>query len=514
MLYIFSYFCSQDNKSDVKAIMARFQSGGTSIEPGAGGRPKAAVHPTLSGPAVPSKKPFLESSLSGSAAAAATANSTTPKPCYLKNTSSTKSAPESRESPRPKAFVSRFENSTTNSNEDSKPPFIKNVKPKPPDSSQDSELKPLFPKPVLQKPSANSATLESKNTFPKPPPVTNKPPWAPKTENNGSSPAATPPKMPPAPKPTSSIARMRQQPESESKDGEPVIKPFTGSGVKPSSFRAAHSVFKKVEEAAKEDSKPLSSKESSASTPATPPKPNYGRKPSASSMQSANDDPSAPKRKPLPNILAIGSAPSKPNRPPRVNLDKFKKSAESPSEGENIYLIYCISVWVLSLNRSKVEAKEQDKKREKEEKKRAEQEKKDQKERERKDQEARKKFKVSSECIISLLINKYKSFFHQGFLYQKENMLFCILYLYYFAVFFSTDCIRYELLLSAALCFQFEGEIQVMYQVTAACNKKASGRDLAVQVGEILDVISNSESDKLICRNKEGKCEYRDYPLL
>ncbi|XP_022522225.2 FYN-binding protein 1 isoform X1 [Astyanax mexicanus] len=726
-----------DNKSDVKAIMARFQAGGTSIEPGAGGRPKAAVHPTLSGPAVPSKKPFLESSLSGSAAAAATANSTTPKPCYLKNTSSTKSAPESRESPRPKAFVSRFENSTTNSNEDSKPPFIKNVKPKPPDSSQDSELKPLFPKPVLQKPSANSATLESKNTFPKPPPVTNKPPWAPKTENNGSSPAATPPKMPPAPKPTSSIARMRQQPESESKDGEPVIKPFTGSGVKPSSFRAAHSVFKKVEEAAKEDSKPLSSKESSASTPATPPKPNYGRKPSASSMQSANDDPSAPKRKPLPNILAIGSAPSKPNRPPRVNLDKFKKSAESPSEGPEIkkggpppppaaHPSHTASDLRPSLpprppgaiippdqdenyddvgelkdslggsfskqaegsgsdeemyedldeRWSKVEAKEQDKKREKEEKKRAEQEKKDQKERERKDQEARKKFKLSGPLQVihkvkarvdskggkndlsikqgepieilritdnpegrwlartrdgsfgyvktdqveidfdklknqglslpsqmdhddgevyddvapqeelnrshggsglvlppppegddvyddlddpSLMVSNPESRF-----LQKPRSFFRMLKVpidrrkspvfnnevpppSQFNQDGNTDQSTEEIYddvdqfpppppLSSLpklrpkaeiktddpkkqkkfekeekefrKKFKFEGEIQVMYQVTAACNKKASGRDLAVQVGEILDVISNSESDKLICRNKEGKFGY------
>lgn len=54
---------------------------------------------------------------------------------------------------------------------------------------------------------------------------------------------------------------------------------------------------------------------------------------------------------------------------------------------------------------------------------------------------------------------------------------------------------------------QFDGEIQVLYQVTVISNKKGSGKDLTVQAGDILDVISNLDNDKLICRNKEGKCE-------
>ncbi|KAI5622568.1 FYN-binding protein-like isoform X2 [Silurus asotus] len=56
--------------------------------------------------------------------------------------------------------------------------------------------------------------------------------------------------------------------------------------------------------------------------------------------------------------------------------------------------------------------------------------------------------------------------------------------------------------------FKFDGEIQVMYQVTIINNKKGSGKDLTVQAGEILDVISNSDNDKLICRNKDGKFGY------
>lgn len=54
---------------------------------------------------------------------------------------------------------------------------------------------------------------------------------------------------------------------------------------------------------------------------------------------------------------------------------------------------------------------------------------------------------------------------------------------------------------------QFDGEIKVLYQVTVISNKKGSGKDLAVQAGDTLDVISNLDSDKLICRNKEGRCE-------
>lgn len=47
----------------------------------------------------------------------------------------------------------------------------------------------------------------------------------------------------------------------------------------------------------------------------------------------------------------------------------------------------------------------------------------------------------------------------------------------------------------------------MLYQVTVEGTKKAGGKDLAVQAGEVLDVISKVEHDKLICRNKEGKCE-------
>uniref|UniRef100_A0AAR2JRD6 SH3 domain-containing protein n=1 Tax=Pygocentrus nattereri TaxID=42514 RepID=A0AAR2JRD6_PYGNA len=566
----------QDNKSDVKAIMARFQAGGTSMEVGAGGRPKVAVHPTLSGPTVPSKKPVLETSLSGSAAA----NSSTPKPSYLKNTVSTKSAPEARESLKPKALVSRFENTNTNTNEDSKPPFAKPLKPKLPDSSQDTEQKPQFPKAPLHKPTASSTAPDSKSPFPKPPPVTSKPSWTLKAENNGSSPnTSVTPKMPVSKPKPSAISSLLQQTD-ETKDADPLKKPFTSA--KQSSFRAAQSVFNKSEEAAKDEAKSTSSKESPASNPTIAPKPSYCRKPSGSSIQSVNDDPSAPKKKPLPNILALGSPPSKPNRPPRVNLEKFKKAAESSNEGERRVFNSLLHM----LRMSAMEAKEQDKKREKEEKKRVEQGKKDQKERERKEQEARKKFKLTGPLQV---IHKVKARVDckggKNDLSIKQGEPIDILritenpegrwlartqdgsygYVKTESVEIDFDKLRnqglslpshmdqddgevyddvhiYSCIVVAGLNFfpslpklkakaeaktddpkkqkkfekeekefrkkfKFEGEIQVLYQVTAALSKKGSGKELAVQGGEVLDVIHKPEHDKLICRNKEGKCE-------
>ncbi|KAF3848969.1 hypothetical protein F7725_015466 [Dissostichus mawsoni] len=60
--------------------------------------------------------------------------------------------------------------------------------------------------------------------------------------------------------------------------------------------------------------------------------------------------------------------------------------------------------------------------------------------------------------------------------------------------------------------FKYEGEIQVLNQVTIAptlTNKKWSGKELAVRAGEKLDVIVNAVDNKLICRNDEGKyCIY------
>ncbi|XP_046723823.1 FYN-binding protein 1 isoform X2 [Silurus meridionalis] len=702
-----------DNKSDVKAIRARFQTGGVSMEGSAPARPKTAVHPTLSGPMVPSKKPALEVSLSGGAPASAS-NITIPKNSYMKNIVSNSSAPELWESPKPKALVSRFENA--NANEDSKPPFAKPLKPKPPDSNQNGEPKPKIP---FQKP----LITEAKNTFPKPPLMTNKPFKIPKTENNESTLNASPAlsKMPAAPKPKSNFNALRQQPE-ENKEEEHSQKTFSHSN---SSFRTAQNLFNKAEDATKDEPKAQSSKEPQVAGPGIlRKKPSYKAKPSGLDTHSVKDGPSAPKKNPLPNSLALGSAPSKPNRPPKVNLEKFKKGVEPPAEvpeikkggplpppppaahpstnlapslpprppgprvqddedyddvgdlndsfgnagrrdegsGSDGETYEELDQWTAP------EVKEQEKKREKEEKKRAEQEKKDQKEREKKEQEARKKFKMSGPLQV---IHKVKArvdckggrndlSFKQGdsidilritdnpegrWLGRNQEGAFG--YVKTESVQIDFDVLKnqsrplpendgdvyddvgsqedsrgnsgpgvilppppegpddvYDDLDDSSLNvsrepgsltkarsfirmlktptdwrknpvsinvvppppqfspednqaeeiyddvdtpqpptsmppsklkpvkpdakpedpkkqkkfekeekefrkkFKFDGEIQVMYQVTIINNKKGSGKDLTVQAGEILDVISNSDNDKLICRNKDGKFGY------
>ncbi len=60
--------------------------------------------------------------------------------------------------------------------------------------------------------------------------------------------------------------------------------------------------------------------------------------------------------------------------------------------------------------------------------------------------------------------------------------------------------------------FQYDGEIQVLYQVTiiqTLNNKKWGGKDLPVKAGEKLDVIVKAVDNKLICRNEDGKSEYQ-----
>ncbi|XP_041753802.2 FYN-binding protein 1 isoform X2 [Coregonus clupeaformis] len=331
-----------NNKSDIKAITARFSTGGNSTEGMSTGRPKAAVHPTLSsGPPIQPKKPVLETSLSGSAA------STAPKPSFIKNTVSTKSAPEVRELPKNKTIASMFESAQ----EDNKPSFVKQYpfksKPPGPELSHDAEIKSPLPKTPLQKPSLSSTLFDTKPAFPKPPLVVAKPSWvkdsSPKPDDSGG----TPNKLPPSKKPISSIAKMRLQTEDSVAGAvDSTIKPFTpGNTLKPSNVRTAQNAFNRgdtlSEEGVKEVAKlPLTSSDSCPPKPIASKKPSITKKPLgyASPVVGVNpsvltNSSSVPKRNPLPNILALGTAPAKPNRPPRVNLEKLKKGTAASTDG-------------------------------------------------------------------------------------------------------------------------------------------------------------------------------------
>lgn len=325
----------QQNKSDVKAMMARFQGSGGSTEESSPsrlvGRPKQSVYPTLSsGPAVYPKKPVLES-LSGSGVVIP------PKPSFLKNTVSTKSDTEVTELNKTKALASRFSNSQDNTN--GKPALAKKepLALKPP-LGQTPEAKDLREKPPISKPPLNSSFSDSKPAIPKPslgvadhP----KPSWV-KEDCGGGDSSPLAPKTPLAAKPASGMLRLRQQNIEAAADSgslRPTPAPAAAKP-QPSHFKAAQNMF------SKEPDKTEQSDGKAAAVSALAPKPPPGKKPSLKkpSPQAGGadaGDPSAPKRKPLPNTFSLGPAPAKPNRPPKVNLEPFKQGAESCNAGES-----------------------------------------------------------------------------------------------------------------------------------------------------------------------------------
>ncbi|KAM9306691.1 FYN-binding protein 1 isoform 2-T2 [Pholidichthys leucotaenia] len=331
------------NKADVKAIMARFETNEASTDettPTTVGRPKPALHPTLSsGPAI-QKKPVLES-LSGSAA------NVNLKPAFPKNTVSTKRYSDGPEPNKAKALTSRFTNNQDGTSTDSKP-FTPNKLQTPFKSpvSQGLEAQGLGPKPPFNKLPLGANLSESK---PKPPlGITSKPSWV-KEETSVSAAQNTtlmPPKLPSVQqKPGSSFIKLQQQ-QSEEQAGantNAAIKPSppVNSFKPPSNFKTAQNMFKnETEKTEQTDSSSIIKSPLTANNSTPPPKPPASKKPSKKmpkvSPQTRNvngDAPSGLKRKPLTNSLALGPAPAKPNRPPKVNLESFKRAAES-SDGD------------------------------------------------------------------------------------------------------------------------------------------------------------------------------------
>lgn len=295
--------------------MARFQGGEVSGEAPSTlpGRAKAPLQPTLSSsPAVPAKKPVLES-LSGSAI------KIPPKPT-LKNT-------DAQEPNRSKPLVSKLSNARIGDRPDNVPPK--------PSIPQPPEAKAPAPKPSASKPPLSTSQSDSKAAFSKPsPPVLNRPSWV-KEDTGGGETGSTPLKL--QQKPTSSISKLRQQTETatSSKPSLPNSAPKP-----PSNFKEAQSIFNK-EVGAPEQPEGGSKAPPTATNATLPPKPAASKKPSykkpSPKASSSNGDAAAtgPKRNPLVNVFALGPAPAKPNRPPTVNLEPFRRGAEGSSEGES-----------------------------------------------------------------------------------------------------------------------------------------------------------------------------------
>ncbi|XP_034047850.1 LOW QUALITY PROTEIN: FYN-binding protein 1-like [Thalassophryne amazonica] len=330
-----------DNKADVKAIMARFQGGGTNSEDVPSmpaGHTKQPLHATLSsGPTLQTKKPISGSNTSS-------AMPIPQKPTYMKNTILTKSDTDISESHTAKSLAARFANKDDASTHN-KPLLINKQPLHPPQApeSQSSQQKPTVHKPPvgynpgLSKPS---------------PAFGSKPSWV--KDDNGSVPSitnTTPPKVPPLQhKPSSSIQKLRQQTEEITKTNTDIAnKPFPppNSALKPlSNYKSAQNVF--IKEQSKSEHSNTDVTEDGANKPSLsaanttpPPKPPTSKKPSIkkpvkppSQTSGVNGETtSEPKRNPLLNSLALGTAPVKPNRPLNVNLERFRNGQEAADDG-------------------------------------------------------------------------------------------------------------------------------------------------------------------------------------
>ncbi|XP_077441434.1 FYN-binding protein 1 isoform X2 [Vanacampus margaritifer] len=314
-----------ENKADVKAIMARFQANGADESSSPSTKHKASLNVTLSsGPAIPSKKPVLES-LSGG-----TLN-LPPKPSsYLKN--ATKNDSDVLGLNKTKALVSRFSN-TLDETTNTKPLFDRGQKPLKPPEAKSPEVKSPVLKPTL-KPPFSSTLSPPKPPGPKPPPAGSKPSWVKEESSAGLPIDPTPPKVPPLHrKPNSSIVKLRQQSDTDK------LSPL-------SNFMAAQETFNKEKNKPESDlSVEVDTKPPLSTNPvAPPPKLPASKKPSLrigpnASIQSINtngDFASDPKRNPLLNTLTLGPAPAKPKRPPNVDLDDFREAA-GISNGNNTF---------------------------------------------------------------------------------------------------------------------------------------------------------------------------------
>ncbi|XP_077478729.1 FYN-binding protein 1-like [Stigmatopora argus] len=294
------------NKADVKSIMARFQAnaGGADDSSSPTPRPKAPLNHTLSSvPAIPSKKPVLES-LSGGAL-----NPISKPPTYSKGPSP---GAEVSGANKTKSLASRF------GSDETQKPLPDRWKP------AESRSEPKIPalKPTL-KPPLGTSLSSPRPPGPKPAPAGLKPTLA-KEEQSG----APPPKVPPLhQKPNSSMVKLRQRSESH-----------MDRAYSPSDFTAPQEVWNKEPDQSESDpgraADMLSPVVSNPASP--PPKPPASKKPSMKKpappssipdLGAPDDSASEPKRNPLPNAFKLGPAPAKPQRPPKVDIDDLRRAA-------------------------------------------------------------------------------------------------------------------------------------------------------------------------------------------
>ncbi|XP_024155560.1 FYN-binding protein 1 isoform X2 [Oryzias melastigma] len=323
-------------KTDVKAIMARFQAGASFDETSStsAGNSKPPLQSTPSSGPVGLKKSLFETP----------SNAGSTKPAFLRNTAHSTNDSDAQEASRPKITPSRFSNSQDETSPTTKPlTGFKHTFGKPPDSNS-AEIKSPTQKTPFSKTPVSSVLSEPKPLFPKPSVVANsKPSWV-KDDSVESTPMntnSTPPKLAGvAPKPISSIGKLRQQhEESTGSSPETPNKPSPSMTPKPvSNFKTAQSLFNKEKDGSEQTDTGAASKSLlTGSNSSLHPRPPTTKKPGfKGSLNSSQVNGDAPKINPLPNSLALGAPPAKPNRPPKVNLEPFRQGAKSFEEVSDI----------------------------------------------------------------------------------------------------------------------------------------------------------------------------------
>ncbi|XP_035041029.2 FYN-binding protein 1 isoform X1 [Hippoglossus stenolepis] len=325
------------NKSDVKAMKARFEvSESSNDDTSPAGRTKQPLGPTLSsGSTTLTKKPLGRESFSGSAIIIP------PKPAFLKNAVSPRNDTVVHEPNKTIAPTSRFANTQDDLNARIKP-FIGNKQqiPMKPHLSKPPEAKAPIQKTPLNKPPLSSTLSDAK---PKPPPtLTSKPSWVKHNTGGVPSTASSALKIPPLQQKTSSsLIKLWQQNEDKAGANMDTADKPSPQTKPPSNFRASQNVSNKEKDNSEQPENGGTSKAPGSAANSVPPaKPPAAKKPSLKrytkdSPQLGTDNGVAigPKRNPLPNSLALGTAPAKPNRPPKVNLENFKRGAVASEDG-------------------------------------------------------------------------------------------------------------------------------------------------------------------------------------
>ncbi|XP_062067973.1 FYN-binding protein 1 isoform X4 [Lepus europaeus] len=391
----------QDGKADVRALMAKFNTGDTVTEEVSGTSRPFRVPGQNSPSGIQAKKNLFNSPGNGSpppghgslpkfgspkpplgAKPSEEKMSKDPKPPFLKPTGvgqrfGTPANVAARDpevkagfpkpvGPKPLSGPKEEPKATFPRSPGSKPPLhtlnqdrdLKPGLPPPPAPASENEQKQVFPKlaGVKGKFMAASQDLDPKPPFPKPTFGQKPAPSAEDVrEDESPSRSVSSQKGPPAPPGAKSkIKPAREDPESKDHGSDPSSSSFPGVVLKPAASRGGPGLSKAGEDK-KEDRKIDAAKNvflgkvsQEESGPGAPPA-KFPKAPSklpvggpwgqSQEKEKGEKNAAAPKRKPLPPLFTLGPPPPKPNRPPHVDLTKFRKAASrnNANKGQTPY---------------------------------------------------------------------------------------------------------------------------------------------------------------------------------